>query len=143
MYCFGEEKVARCIVCAVSVWSLAIFFSPTAWAAVYPGRGITASTGNQRGLYLVLRPDTAPPLNQAKIDAIRASEAVTREFYAEASGGKLDLHYADIVDVPITLVTNPQDNQLHRPHDWWGPAENYVRNQLGLEPESYQLNLAR
>jgi hypothetical protein len=47
----------------------------------------------------------------------------------------------DIVDVPITLVTNPQDNQLHRPHDWWGPAENYVRNQLGLEPESYQLNL--
>jgi hypothetical protein len=93
----------RCVVCAVSVWSLAIIFGPTAWAAIYPGRVITASAGKQRGLYLVVRPDTAPPLNQAKIDAIRASEALTREFYAEVSAGKLDLRYADIVDVPIRL----------------------------------------
>lgn len=90
---------------------------------------------------MAIRPDTAPSLSQAKIDAIRARERVTREYYAEASGGKLDLRYTDVVDVPITLVLNPQDNQLHRPNDWWGIAENYVRNTYGLEPDSYQLNL--
>ncbi|BBO30451.1 hypothetical protein [Lacipirellula parvula] len=123
------------------VVSVTLLAQQHASAAVYPGRGITASTGNQRGLYLVLRPDTAPPLNQAKIDAIRASETLTREFFAKSSGGKLDLRYADIVDVPITLAVNPQDNQLHRPNDWWGIAENYVRSNFGLEPEAYQLNL--
>lgn len=133
--------MVRWFACHITIVALTLFFQQTAPAAVYPGRSITASTGNQRGLYLVLRPDTAPPLSQAKIDAIRASETVTREFFAESSGGKLDLRYTEIVDVPISLVTNPQDNRLHRPNDWWGIAENYVRNNFGLEPEAYQLNL--
>lgn len=125
----------------VVAMSLAFLASPDSHGAVFPGRGLTTSTGNQRGLYLVVRPDTAPPLSQTKINAIRASENVTREFFAEASGGRLDLRYADIVDVPMTLITGQQDNQLHRPNDWWGLAENFVRTQYGLEPESYQLNL--
>jgi hypothetical protein len=120
---------------------LLLAFGPSASAAVYPGRGLTTSTGNQTGLYIVIRPNTAPALDQARIDAIRASENVTREFYAEASGGKLDLRYINIVDVPIQLVNDPRDNQLHRPNDWWSVAENYVRSTLGLDPESFQINL--
>lgn len=116
-------------------------FGSRASAAVYPGRGLTTSTGNQTGLHMVIRPDTAPVLDQARIDAIRASENGTREFYAEASGGKLDIRYVNIVDVPIQLVIDLRDNQLHRPNDWWSVAEDYVRNTLGLEPESFQLNL--
>jgi len=124
-----------------AAFAVLLAHGPSASAAVYPGRGLTTSTGNQTGLYMVIRPDTAPALNQARIDAIRASESVTREFYAEASGGKLDLRYVNIVDVPMQLVNDPRDNKLHRPNDWWSVAENYVRNTLGLEPESFQLNL--
>lgn len=133
--------MTRWIIASAAVILSALLHSGLARAAIYPGRGITTSTGNQRGLYLAIRPATAPPLSQAKINAIRASERVTREFFAEASGGKLDLRYTDVVDVPIALALNPQDNQLHRPNDWWGIAENYVRNTYGLDPESYQLNL--
>ena len=105
--------MARGTAYFVAVSLLTVLSHVAVQAAVFPGRGITASTGNQRGLYLAIRPDTATPLSQAKIDAIRASERVTREFYAEASGGKLNLRYTDVVDVPIALTLNPQDNQLH------------------------------
>ncbi|MCA9236433.1 MAG: dockerin type I repeat-containing protein [Planctomycetales bacterium] len=110
-------------------------------AAVFPGRTVTTSKGNQRGLYMAIRPDTSPVLSQSTIDAIRASETETRTFYAEASGGQIDMQYVDIVDVPLSLVSDSRDGQLHRPDDWWGVAENYVRTTLGVDPESYDLNL--
>lgn len=132
------HRLYICGTLAVGFISSAIY---PASAAVFPGRTITASKGNQRGLYMAIRPDTAVPLSQATIDAIRSSELTTRTFYAESSGGQLDVRYVDVVDVPIQLVLDNRDNQLHRPNDWWGIAENYVRTTLGLEPESYNLNL--
>ncbi|WP_442481873.1 dockerin type I repeat-containing protein [Aeoliella sp. SH292] len=120
--------------------TVAFVASESSLGAVFPPRSTTNSTGRQTGLYLYLRPDTAVPLSPQRIAEVRASEELTRRFYAEASGGKLDLRYTEIVDVPITLVTG-SDGNLHRPNDWFGIAENYVRNQYGIEPESYRVNL--
>ncbi|MCA9239194.1 MAG: hypothetical protein KDA37_03300, partial [Planctomycetales bacterium] len=51
-----------------------------------------------------------------------------------------DLRFTQIVDVPITLVTG-SDGALHRPNDWFGLAESYVRNNYGFEPEDFNVNI--
>lgn len=106
------------------------------WADVFPGPPASTSIGSYQGIYMAIRGVNDAPLSQSRIDQIRASEDLSRRFYSANSGGAYDLRYTHILDVALPL--NPDGTRIG---DWWGDAENYVRNEYGIEPEDFHVNL--
>ncbi|TWT85518.1 hypothetical protein Pla123a_03250 [Posidoniimonas polymericola] len=113
-----------------------LLVSTLAHADVFPRRGVSKSTGARDGIYLVLRDVGDSPLSASDVTRIRTSEEQTRRFYAENSGGKFDIAYDHILDVPLTLNADRT-----RPEGWFELAENYVRSNYGIEPEDFHLNV--
>lgn len=132
MACGGYGRV----LCSGTWLVLLLALGQLASAAVYPGAATSDSHGAYEGIYMVLRDAAGSPLSQARIDQIRASELISREFYAVNSGGAYDLRYTHILDVPLTL--NEDGTRIG---DWWADAEDYVRSNYGIEPEDYHANL--
>lgn len=119
-------------------FALVICFAgpPILWADVFPGPGSTINQGSHQGIYMVIRDVNDAPLSQSRINLIRASEVMTRQFYAANSGGAYGIRYPFILDVPLTL-----NSDRTRPAGWFGLAESYVRNTFGIEPEGFHLNV--
>lgn len=117
-------------------FAVSLIVGTTAQADVFPGPAISTSRGAYQGIYMAIRGVNDVPLSQARIDQIRASENLTRQFYSANSGGAYDLRYTHILDVALPL--NPDGTRIG---DWWGDAENYVRAEYGIEPEDFHANI--
>ncbi|TWT77023.1 hypothetical protein Pla123a_24510 [Posidoniimonas polymericola] len=130
----ADRWIARCAAACTVGW--ACFGGPAARGVTLPTVNLSNSQGSYEGVYFVIRDVNAAPLSAARIAQIEESSVKTREFYAANSGGTYDLRYAHILDVPLTLDSNGR-----RIGDWIADAENYVRSQYGIEPESYHANL--
>jgi hypothetical protein len=131
-------------------WSLAVALwascaSGSAVAAVFPDPSIPQNNdsgtnrynGLKRALYYVVHDVDSPFTPTAwtsRVNAIRSKETATREFYAENSGGKFDLYYDQVIDVPIQLNA---DNT--RPDDWLTQANNVATNTYGLTISNYYM----
>lgn len=111
-------------------------FTPSALAVVYPRADISVSRGVYEGIYFAIRGVNDAPLSAQRSAQIEASSLATRLFYAANSGGKYDLRYTQILDVPLTL-----NSDRTRRGDWIADAENYVRSHYGLEPEDFHANI--
>lgn len=108
----------------------------SASAQVFPVVGGGRSLGLKDSIYMVIRDDDAPALDQSRIDVIREAELAMRDFYATGSGGQFDMQFTHILDVPLALNSNGT-----RPNDWRNLALDYVRNTYSLEPEDFDSNI--
>lgn len=120
-------------------------FASTAIAAVFPDPSIPQnnSTGTNRmngvkkALYSVVH-DVNDPFTPAewttRVSAIRSKELVTRDFYAENSGGKFDIYYDQVIDVPITLNADGT-----RPADWVTQSNAVATGTYGLNTSDYYM----
>jgi hypothetical protein len=122
----------RVLIAFLTVAALA----SSARAVVYPQSDTSVSKGLYEGIYFAIRGINDAPLSAQRIAQIEASSLITRQFYAANSGGKYDLRYTQILDVPLTLNADRT-----RVGDWIADAENYVRSHYGLEPENFHANI--
>ncbi|MCA9240873.1 MAG: hypothetical protein KDA37_11770 [Planctomycetales bacterium] len=105
-------------------------------AQVFPPINGNNSHGQKDSIYMVIRDDSAPALTAARVSTIRQAETNMREFYAAGSGGQFDMQFTHILDVPLALNSDGT-----RPNNWRNLAQNYVRNNYGLEPEDFDSNI--
>jgi hypothetical protein len=122
----------RVLIAFLTVAALA----SSARAVVYPQSDTSVSKGLYEGIYFAIRGINDAPLSAQRIAQIEASSLITRQFYAANSGGKYDLRYTQILDVPLTLNADRT-----RVGDWIADAEDYVRSHYGLEPENFHANI--
>lgn len=129
------SRVSYSLRVLIAVLTIAALAS-SANAVVYPQSDTSVSKGLYEGIYFAIRGVNDAPLSAQRIAQIEASSLITRQFYAANSGGKYDLRYTQILDVPLTLNADRT-----RVGDWIADAENYVRSQYGLEPENFHANV--
>lgn len=119
------------VVCGVLV-----ILAGSSSAQVYPPISGNRSQGQKTALYIVIRDEDAPVLASSRIDTIRQAETNMRRFYAAGSGGKFDMQFTHILDVPLAL-----NDDGTRPGNWRNLAQNYVRSNYSLEPEDFDSNI--
>jgi hypothetical protein len=119
--------------------------SGSAAAAVFPNPGIPQNSdsgtnrtnGVKRALYSVVH-DVNDPFTPAewtsRVATIRSKELATREFYAENSGGKFDIYYDEVIDVPITLNADGT-----RPANWVTQSDAVATGTYGLTLSNYYI----
>jgi hypothetical protein len=99
--------------------------------------GTNRMNGLKRALYYVVH-DADDPFTPAewttRVNAIRAKELVTRDFFAENSGGKFDIYYSQVIDTPINLNADGT-----RPSDWVTQSNVVATGTYGLNLSDYYM----